>query len=90
MADAISEPTIVPISPAVAEAMNEGVHKDEEARSARAEDPTTDQSPGSAVNRDAQAIPAVPRQSELSPRPVSSHSRCEIFGSAARMVAGFP
>jgi hypothetical protein len=68
MADAISEPTIVPISPAVAEAMNEGVHKDEEARSARAEDPTTDQSPGSAVNRDAQAIPAVPRQPDAQPQ----------------------
>jgi hypothetical protein len=27
MADPISEPTIVPISPAVAEAMSEGVHK---------------------------------------------------------------
>ena len=31
MADPISEPTIVPISPAVAEAMNEGARKDDEA-----------------------------------------------------------
>ena len=34
--------------------MNEGVHKDEEARSA--------------VNRDAQAIPAVPRQPDAQPQ----------------------
>src|SRR3984893_4212167 len=68
MADAISEPTIVPISPAVAEAMNEGVHKDGEARSARAEDPTTDQRPGSKASRDAEAAPVAPRPPDAQPQ----------------------
>jgi hypothetical protein len=68
MADPISEPTIVPISPAVAEAMNEGVQKDEEAPSARAEDPTTGQSPGSKASRDAEAAAAVPRQTDAQPK----------------------
>src|SRR5262249_20528520 len=68
MADPISEPTIVPISSAVAEAMNEGVHKDEEAPSARAEDRTTDQSPGSKASRDAEAAAVIPRQLDAQPQ----------------------
>src|SRR3984893_2168582 len=68
MADAISEPTIVPISPAVAEAMNEGVRKDEEAPSAREQDPTTGQSPDSKASRDAEAAAAVPRQPDAQPK----------------------
>ena len=68
MADAISEPTIVPISPAVAEAMNEGVRKDEEAPSAREQDPTTDQIPGSNASRDAGAAAAVAWQPDAQPK----------------------
>ena len=63
MADPISEPTIVPISPAVAEAMNEGVHKDEEAPSAGEQD-----SPGSKASRDAEAAARVSRQPDAQPK----------------------
>jgi hypothetical protein len=84
MADPISEPTIVPISPAVAEAMNEGAQKDEEAPSAGEQD-----SPGSKASRDAEAAAAVPRQPDAQPKEVSRHSHSEIFGLATRMGAGF-
>ena len=68
MADTISEPTIIPISPAVAEAMNEGVHTDEEAHSVREQDPTTGQSPGSKASRDAEAAPVAPPQPDAQPK----------------------
>ena len=68
MAESISEPTIVPISSAVAEAINEGVHKDEEAPSAREQDPTVSQDGGLKAARDAEAASAVPRQPDAQPR----------------------
>jgi hypothetical protein len=68
MAEPISEPTIVPISPAVAEAMNEGVHEDEEAPSAREQDPTASQDRGLKAARDAEIAAAVPRQPDAQPK----------------------
>jgi hypothetical protein len=69
MADPISDPTIVPISPAVAEALNEGARKDDEAPSAREEDPTPGQRPGSNDSGDAEpAAAAVPRQPGAQPK----------------------
>ncbi len=67
MADTISEPTIIPISPAVAEAMNEGVHTDEEAHSVREQDPTSGR-PGSKASRDAEAAPVAPPQPDAQPK----------------------
>jgi hypothetical protein len=69
MADPIiSEPTIVPISPAVAEAMNEAARKDDEAPSAREQDPMTGQRPGSKASRDAEAAAAVNPQPDAQPK----------------------
>ena len=68
MAESISEPTIVPISSAVAEAINEGVHKDEEAPSAREQDPTVSQDGGLKAARDAETAAAVPRQPDAQPK----------------------
>jgi hypothetical protein len=60
MAEPISEPTIVPISLAVAEAMNEGVHKDKEAPSAREQDRRGDGPVAARPNGDVGAAPAIP------------------------------
>jgi hypothetical protein len=68
MAEPISEPTIVPISPAVAEAMNEGVHKDEEAPSAREQDQTAGQNRSLKAARDAETAAAVPPQPDSQPK----------------------
>ena len=84
MADPISEPTIVPISPAVAEAMSEGVHKDEEApRQASKIVPVRRQAEMRRPLRQSLGNPTLNRKT------VSRHSRSEIFGLATRMGTGF-
>jgi hypothetical protein len=48
--------------------MNEGARKDDEAPSAREQDPMTGQSPGSKASRDAEAAAAVPPQPDAQPK----------------------
>jgi hypothetical protein len=84
MADPISEPTIVPISPAVAEAMSEGVHKDEEAPSAGEQD-----SPGSKASRDAAAAQVAPRQPDAQPQDGQQTFTLRDNQVRNRMVVGF-
>src|SRR5215471_4247488 len=62
MPDSLSEPTIVPISPAVAEAIAEGIHKDGEAPSASEQDSAADRRAGSKASQDSEPVPAVPPQ----------------------------
>ena len=91
MAEPIAAPTVVPLNPALTQAVTEDVAaENDQIHPALEQDPTIGQSPGSAVNQDAQAIPAVPRQPDAQPQAGQKPFTCEIFGSAARMVAGFP
>ena len=64
MADSLSESTIIPISPAVAEAINEGIHKDGETPSAREQDSAADRCAGPKASQGSETVPAIPRQAD--------------------------
>ena len=89
MADPISEPTIAPISPAVAEAMNEGVRNDDEAPAAREQGRRRTRLPHRTLVEMRRPLRQSLGNPTLSRKTVSSHSRSQIFGSATRMVAVF-
>jgi hypothetical protein len=68
MPDLKPEPTVVPISTAVAGAMNEGVRGDDEAPSAHEHDPTSARNASSKPSGDVEPAPAVPPQADAQPQ----------------------
>ena len=68
MAEPIPEPTVVPLNPALAQAVREGVAaENDQIHPALEQDPTIGQKPGSMAGQDAEAAPAVRRQPDARP-----------------------
>ena len=68
MAEQLSEPTVVPISPAVAEVMNQVAGEVDATPSAREQDPATEHNAGANTSRDVENDTAAPRQSAAPPQ----------------------
>jgi hypothetical protein len=64
MADTAPEPTVVPISPAVAEAINEGIRNDGETPSAREQTLTADRGADPRLSQNSEPVRAIPRQAD--------------------------